>query len=252
MVKPKKHLGQHFLTDKNIARKIVDLVGDQTATVIEIGAGTGVLTQFLIEQNLDKLRIIEIDEESVAYLNNNFPKLQGNVAQQDFLQSDLTAFEAPITIIGNFPYNISSQIFFQILKHKQAVHEVVCMIQKEVAERIASKPGNKTYGILSVLLQAWYKIDYQFTVGEKVFNPPPKVKSAVITLKRNQVQSLDCDEQLFVQLVKKGFNQRRKTLRNALKEFLRPGMIQTDLLNKRAEQLSVDDFVVLTNLIKQH
>jgi 16S rRNA (adenine1518-N6/adenine1519-N6)-dimethyltransferase len=250
MVRPKKHLGQHFLTDQNIARKIVSLISSSNATVIEIGAGTGVLTKFLIEEHLEKLHIIEIDEESVDYLYANFPELSSKISLEDFLKSDLSVFQAPLTIIGNFPYNISSQIFFQVLNYKDAVNEVVCMIQKEVAERLASGPGNKTYGILSVLLQAWYSIEYQFTVGEKVFNPPPKVKSAVIRLKRNETDRLDCNEKLFQQVVKKGFNQRRKTLRNALREYVTPSIIENDFFNKRAEQLSVSDFVSLTNLIE--
>ncbi len=250
MVRPKKHLGQHFLIDQNIARKIVGLISSSNATVIEIGAGTGVLTKFLIEDQLEKLHIIEIDEESVDYLHANFLELASKISLEDFLKSDLSVFQAPITIIGNFPYNISSQIFFQVLNYKHEVNEVVCMIQKEVAERLASGPGNKTYGILSVLLQAWYSIEYQFTVGEKVFNPPPKVKSAVIRLKRNETHHLDCNEKLFQQIVKKGFNQRRKTLRNALREYVTPSIIENDFFNKRAEQLSVSDFVSLTNLIE--
>jgi len=249
MVRPKKHLGQHFLTDKNIARNIVDLTNAEAASVIEIGAGTGVLTQFLLKSHAEQLHIIEIDEESVEYLLLHFPELEGKVSQTDFLKSNISAFRAPLTIIGNFPYNISSQIFFKILEHKNTVNEVVCMIQKEVAERIASASGNKTYGILSVLLQAWYDIEYHFTVGEKVFNPPPKVKSAVIRLRRNKTEKLACNEVLFQQIVKKGFNQRRKTLRNALRDILQPEVMAEEILNKRAEQLNVVDFVRLTNLI---
>lgn len=250
MVRPKKHLGQHFLTDTNIARKIVGFVDGSVNTVLEIGAGTGVLTQYLLENHPGKLFVIEIDSESVDYLHVHYPGLSGKIQQADFLKSDLRSYQAPISLIGNFPYNISSQIFFQVLENKNSISEVVCMIQKEVAERIASGPGNKTYGILSVLLQAWYTIDYKFTVGEKVFNPPPNVKSAVITLTRNEVTELDCDEKLFVQVVKKGFNQRRKTLRNALREFLTPAILSDAVFQKRAEQLSVSDFVALTKMIQ--
>ena len=250
MVRPKKHLGQHFLTDQNIARKIVGLIAQSEGKIIEIGAGTGVLTRFLIQDHLDRLHIVEIDEESVEYLHSHFPELENKISPTDFLKEDLSVFGSPLTLIGNFPYNISSQIFFQVLNYKHEVNEVVCMIQKEVAERLASGPGNKTYGILSVLLQGWYSIEYQFTVGEKVFNPPPKVKSAVIRLKRNETDHLDCNEKLFQQIVKKGFNQRRKTLRNALREYVTPAIIENDFFNKRAEQLSVSDFVSLTNLIE--
>lgn len=249
MVRPKKHLGQHFLTDKNIARNIVALVSGNPSSIVEIGAGTGILTTFLAEQFPDHLHIIEIDIESIDYLKLHFPSLENVIRHEDFLQSNLSAFPAPLTLIGNFPYNISSQIFFHVLDHKEYVAEVVCMIQKEVAERIAAKPGSKTYGILSVLLQAWYDIEYHFTVGEKVFNPPPKVKSAVIRLKLNTVEHLDCNEAMFTQVVKKGFNQRRKTLRNALREFLKPEIHSHPLLDKRAEQLSVNDFVLLTRLL---
>ena len=250
MVRPKKHLGQHFLTDQNIARKIVGLISSSNATVIEIGAGTGVLTKFLIEDQLEKLHIIEIDEESVDYLHANFPELASKISLEDFLKSDLSVFQAPITIIGNFPYNISSQIFFQVLNYKHEVNEVVCMIQKEVAERLASGPGNKTYGILSVLLQAWYEISYCFTVGENVFNPPPKVKSAVIKLKRNSITDLGCKPDLFQQIVKQAFNQRRKTLRNGLRNRLHTDIIEHEIFNKRAEQLHVKDFVFITQLIE--
>lgn len=250
MVRPKKHLGQHFLTDQNIARKIVGLVSRKEGTLIEIGAGTGVLTRFLIQDHLEHLHIIEVDEESVEYLHSHYPELENKISQSDFLKEDLSVFTGPITIIGNFPYNISSQIFFQVLKYKNTVDEVVCMIQKEVAERLASGPGNKTYGILSVLLQAWYTIEYHFTVSEQVFNPPPKVKSAVISLKRNKTESLGCNEVLFQQVVKKGFNQRRKTLRNALSDFLTPAIRSEEIFNKRAEQLSVSDFVKITLMIE--
>ena len=250
MVRPKKHLGQHFLTDQNIARKIVGLIAQSEGKIIEIGAGTGVLTRFLIQDHLDRLHIVEIDEESVEYLYSHFPELEKKISLSDFLKEDLSGYGSPLTLIGNFPYNISSQIFFQVLNYKNTVDEVVCMIQKEVAERLASGPGNKTYGILSVLLQTWYTIEYHFTVGEQVFNPPPKVKSAVISLKRNKTDSLGCNEVLFQQVVKKGFNQRRKTLRNALSAFLTPAIRLEDIFNKRAEQLAVSDFVKITLMIE--
>lgn len=250
MVRPKKHLGQHFLTDHNIARKIVELLDAKDAAVLEIGPGTGVLTQYLVQKFENQLFLIEIDEESVEYLHQHFPELQANTFQKDFLKMNLHDFgPTKLAIIGNFPYNISSQIFFQIIAHHDKVDEVVCMIQKEVAERIATGPGSKTYGILSVLLQAWYNISYCFTVGEQVFNPPPKVKSAVIKLSRNNTADLGCDSRLFQQIVKQAFNQRRKTLRNALRSLLKPEMLSHEMLDKRAEQLSVADFVQLTNLI---
>ncbi len=249
MVRPKKHLGQHFLTDKNIARNIVNLVSEKPAGLIEIGAGTGILTELLLKKFAENFYVVEIDAESIDYLKLHFPELDDRLLHQDFLQCNLSDFPSPLSVIGNFPYNIGSQIFFHILRYKDQVSEIVCMIQKEVAERIASPPGNKTYGILSVLLQAWYSIELEFTVNEKVFNPPPKVKSTVIRLKRNNIQNLDCDEAFFVQLVKKGFNQRRKTLRNALREYLKPETALHPLLDKRAEQLSVNDFVMLTRLL---
>lgn len=250
MVTPKKHLGQHFLTDHNIARKIVELLDGSDATILEIGPGTGVLTQYLIPRFENHLSLIEIDSESVAFLQQHFPNLDGKIIAADFLKMNLSDLgQDKLAIIGNFPYNISSQIFFQIIAHHNQVSEVVCMIQKEVAERIATGPGSKTYGILSVLLQAWYDISYCFTVGQQVFNPPPKVKSAVIKLTRNKVSDLGCDSNRFQQIVKQAFNQRRKTLRNALRSVLPAERLGHELLNKRAEQLAVADFVVLTNLI---
>ncbi len=235
MVRPKKELGQHFLTDEHIAKRIVDSLTEK-GNLIEVGPGKGVLSKYLIEDKDLNNYFIEFDGESV-----------------DFLKYPLEDFfgEESFNIIGNFPYNISTQIFFKVLEYRSQVTEVVGMIQKEVAERIASGPGNKTYGILSVLLQAFYQIDYLFTVKEGVFFPPPKVKSGVIRLKRNDVKSLDCDEKSFFKVVKAGFNQRRKTLRNSLKVF---EMEQDDqvkeLLTKRAEQLTVADFVTLTKAIK--
>jgi len=248
-VRAKKSLGQHFLKDQNIAVKIVNsLDTPPSGQVLEIGPGTGVLTAYLIENTKFRTTVIEIDRESVAYLNKRYPSL--DIIEADFLRVDLGKyFSTPFSIIGNFPYNISSQIFFRILDLRQQIPSVVCMIQKEVAERIAAPPGNKTYGILSVLLQAYYDIDYLFTVSQSVFSPPPKVKSAVIRLTRNQTEKLDCNEKLFFKVVKTAFNQRRKTLRNALKGLF-PGTIpQAEILSLRAERLSVEQFVELTKLI---
>lgn len=246
MVRPKKHLGQHFLKDKNIALKIVEALQSTTIPVLEIGPGTGVLTETLVKKELD-FSVIEIDTESIEYLHKHFPALK--IVEGDFLEYDING---PLAIIGNFPYNISSQIFFHVLDARQHVKEVVCMIQKEVAERIASKHGNKTYGILSVLLQAYYEIDYLFTVPPGVFIPPPKVNSGVIRLRRNNVAMLSCDEVLFKKVIKQGFQNRRKTLRNALKILNLPGSIYAlPVMDKRAEQLSVNDFVLLTQAIEQ-
>ena len=256
LVRPKKALGQHFLVDLNIARNIVEALDKSHQLVIEVGAGMGVLTQYLIKEQLEKLQVVEIDTESVCYLKKKFPMLDGHLISGDFLKTKIDELAASnnasdVAVIGNFPYNISSQIFFQILKYRDLVSESVGMIQKEVAERIASAPRNKTYGILSVLLQAWYDIDYLFTVNENVFNPPPKVKSAVIRLKRNSVKKLDCDEKLFVNIVKQSFNQRRKTLRNSLRSLIPAEVIGNEIFNKRPEQLSVTEFVELTNLISR-
>lgn len=259
-VRPKKALGQHFLVDLNIARKIVDSLSTDHDVVIEVGAGMGVLTQYLIENQLEKLQVVEIDKESVEFLKKKFPELEGHLTLGDFLKYDLSKAEGDsslalgmthvdVGVIGNFPYNISSQIFFQILKYRNNVSECVGMIQKEVAERIAAGPGSKTYGILSVLMQAWYDIEYLFTVNENVFNPPPKVKSAVIRLKRNNVKELECDEKMFVTVVKQAFNQRRKTLRNSLRSMIPTEIIDNEIFNKRPEQLSVQEFVYLTQSI---
>ena len=249
-VRPKKSLGQHFLTDQNIARKIVDQLSPDVETVIEVGAGTGVLTQFMVDDILDKFYVIEIDRESIEYLQQHYPSLGDHLIQGDFLKADLSQYgQRNMAIIGNFPYNISSQIFFQVLKYKEQVVEVVGMVQKEMAERMAAKEGSKTYGILSLLMQAWYDIEYCFTVNESVFNPPPKVKSAVIKMRRNAVTDLGCDEKLFVTIVKQAFNQRRKTMRNSLRPMLRPEIIENEVFNKRPEQLSVQEFIDLTNLI---
>ena len=250
-VRPKKSLGQHFLKDKNIAQKIVDAIEDlEQKTVLEIGPGTGVLTSLLVKKNDINFFAIEVDSEAYEFLQTTYPSLSDQLILKNFLKFDLKEmFKDPITIIGNFPYNISSQIFFRVLENRDIVLDVVCMIQKEVADRIKANHGNKTYGILSVFLQAFYDIDYLFTVGPKVFDPPPKVNSAVIHLKRNNRKQLDCDEGLFFKIVKLGFNQRRKTLRNSLKSILLNLPTDDEIFNKRPEQLSVDQFIYLTNLI---
>lgn len=249
-VKAKKFLGQHFLTDERIAERIVDSLSTATNHVLEIGPGMGVLTKYLIKKDELDFHVVEIDRESVAYLHDHYPTL--DVIEGDFLQYDLTSlFHDTFSIIGNFPYNISSQILFKVFDNRDRVSEVVGMFQKEVAERVAAGPGSKTYGILSVLLSAFYNIEYLFTVNENVFNPPPKVKSAVIRLRRNDVKSLECDEKLFVQVVKAGFNQRRKTLRNALRQLNLPlDRINEETLAKRAEQLSVAQFIEITKTIE--
>jgi len=252
-VRAKKSLGQHFLTDQDIARRIVDSL--QGSPVLEVGPGMGVLTQYLLKQpsvilsEAKNLKAIEIDKESVAYLKKHFPELGDGLIEGDFLKMDLQGlFPRQFSIIGNFPYNISSQIFFKIIDNRDLVPEVVCMIQKEVAERIAEKPGTKTYGILSVFLQAWYDIEYLFTVGSGAFNPPPKVQSAVIRLTRNSRTELGCDEKLFKAVVKTAFGQRRKTLRNSLKPLLagRLSGAEGSVFDLRPERLSVEDFIDLT------
>lgn len=269
-VRAKKALGQHFLTDLSIAQRIAEalivpcpVTGCEEINpmpALEIGPGMGVLTQYLLQREDVDLRMVEIDSESVNYLLVHFPQVQGKLLEADFLKLRLERFfPGKFCVIGNFPYNISSQIFFKILDYKEQVPQVVCMIQKEVAERIAEKPGTKTYGILSVLLQAWYDIEYLFTVGEGAFNPPPKVKSAVIRLVRNNRTELGCDEGLFKTVVKTGFNQRRKTLRNSLKPLIRAkaereGWTDEQLaeftsdpvFELRPERLSVEEFIALT------
>ncbi len=253
-VKAKKHLGQHFLKDLQIAERISDSLQVTSPTsVLEVGPGTGVLTQFLLQNPLVELTAIEVDRESVAFLEEHYPQLK--LIEADFLKADVSklfAYDA-FYLIGNFPYNISSQIFFKVLEHRDQIPLVVGMVQKEVAERMAAKSGNKTYGILSVLLQAFYQIEYLFTVSEHVFDPPPKVKSAVIRLTRNEVSRLDCDEKLFKIVVKTAFNQRRKMLRNSLKPLVsqESSMYEDPLFNKRPEQLDVAAFVDLTNRIEQ-
>lgn len=248
-VRAKKHLGQHFLKDMNIARQITEgLTGHGGyKDVLEIGPGMGVLTKFLLENASFTTHVIEIDTESVAYLQKNFEALTPRIIEGDFLKFDTkTVFEGKFAVIGNFPYNISSQIFFRALQIRDDIPEIVCMLQKEVAQRIASPPGNKDYGILSVLLQAFYDIDYLVSVPPGAFDPPPKVQSGVIRLRRNSTPALDCDEKLFFRVVKTAFNQRRKTLRNALKPI--GELPDHPLLTKRAEQLSVPQFVELTLL----
>ena len=252
-VRAKKALGQHFLTDQKVARAIVDaLHGGLPA--LEVGPGMGVLTQYLLEREDIDLRLIEIDTESVDYLLTHFQGMQGRLMEGDFLQLKLEKiFPEHFAIIGNFPYNISSQIFFKVLDYKDRIPEVVGMVQKEVAERIAEKPGTKTYGILSVLLQAWYDIEYLFTVGSGCFAPPPKVESAVIRLTRNARTELGCDETLFKTVVKTAFGQRRKMMRNPLKPLAlargKADVLALPVFSQRPEQLSVEDFVALTNLL---
>jgi len=249
-VKAKKFLGQHFLTDESIARRIVESLTGRSNHVIEIGPGMGVLTKYLIENKELDFHVVEIDRESVAWLHEHYPTL--DVIEGDFLKLDLNAlFHDSFAVIGNFPYNISSQILFRVFECRNQAVEVVGMFQKEVAERVAAGPGSKTYGILSVLLSAFYNIEYLFTVHEHVFNPPPKVKSAVIRLVRNDVTALECDENLFVNVVKAGFNQRRKTLRNALRSAgLNVDAVPETVLGKRAEQLSTAEFIELTKTIE--
>lgn len=285
-VRAKKSLGQHFLTDLSIAQRIADSLtapvapgdssgdtGSNTSSgkdgagqtdVLEVGPGMGVLTQFLLQRPELNLKMVEIDRESVDYLLVHFPQVNGALIEADFLKLRLeTFFKGQFCIIGNFPYNISSQIFFKILDYKESVPQVVCMIQKEVAERIAEKPGSKTYGILSVLLQAWYDIEYLFTVGEGAFNPPPKVKSAVIRLVRNSRKELGCDESLFKAVVKTSFNQRRKTMRNSLRPIVsakasREGwneeqvsaFLSQPIFDLRPERLGVEDFISLTHSLQ--
>lgn len=253
LVKAKKHLGQHFLTDKNIATKIVNSLNSEGA-VLEVGPGMGILSDFLLQKPELEVFLVDIDTESYQFLQKKYPQLGQKLINADFLEMDFDAvFTSSFSIIGNFPYNISSQILFKVLDNRHKIPEVVGMFQKEVAERCAAKPGSKTYGILSVFLQAYYKVEYLFTVKAGVFNPPPKVLSGVMRLSRNEIKELGCDEKLFWQVVKAGFNQRRKTLRNALSSLInKEKMIEEPLLDLRAERLSVADFVRLTNLIEEN
>jgi 16S rRNA (adenine1518-N6/adenine1519-N6)-dimethyltransferase len=252
IVRAKKHLGQHFLNDENIAKKIVSSLSQDNNNVLEIGPGMGILTKHLLQRDHIHLKAIEVDNESVEYLHDKFPEMKSNIIHADFLKANLCdIFPDSLSVIGNFPYNISSQILFKVLDYRHLVTETVGMFQKEVAVRIAAPPGNKDYGILSVLLQAFYHIEFLFTVSENVFTPPPNVKSAVIRLRRNQVEYLDCDEEQFFRVVKTGFNQRRKTLRNALSSIgFEKEILLQEIFSKRAEQLSVQDFIHITQMTK--
>ena len=255
LVKPKKFLGQHFLKDLKVAQDIADTVDAcPELPVLEVGPGMGVLTQYLLPKQRP-LKVVELDYESVAYLREAFPQLEDNIIEDDFLKMNLTRlFDGkPFVLTGNYPYNISSQIFFKMLENKDLIPCCTGMIQKEVAERMAAGPGSKTYGILSVLMQAWYKVEYLFTVHEHVFNPPPKVKSAVIRMTRNDTTQLGCNEALFKQVVKTTFNPRRKTLRNSIKPIMGKdcSLTQDPLFDKRPEQLSVQQFIELTNMVEE-
>ncbi|MAZ42178.1 MAG: 16S rRNA (adenine(1518)-N(6)/adenine(1519)-N(6))-dimethyltransferase RsmA [Cyclobacteriaceae bacterium] len=247
-LKPKKYLGQHFLKDETIALDIVAAIGKGSGSLLEVGPGMGVLTQHLLQN--DQLMTFDLDKASIDYLKEKYPDHTEKFQLKDFLKENLMEYQTPIRVIGNFPYNISSQIFFQVYEHRDRVEEVVCMIQKEVAERIVSKHGNKVYGILSVLLQTFYDIEYLFSVDPMVFDPPPKVNSAVIKLVRNN--RLDFDAKTFKRVVKAGFGKRRKTLRNALKELNLPNTLTAqEVFNRRAEQLSVQDFIDLMEKIEE-
>ena len=252
-VKAKKSLGQHFLTDLSIAQRIADTMCDYIGSpLLEVGPGMGVLSQFLLDAGHD-LTVVELDSESVTYLNDKFPQLRKRIIEHDFLKLNLQKLygDRHFNIIGNYPYNISSQIFFKVLDYKDQIDCCSGMLQREVAQRIAEPPGSKTYGILSVLLQAWYDIEYLFTVDEHVFNPPPKVKSGVIRLKRNNVTDLGCDERLFKTIVKTSFGQRRKTLRNSLRGLLPKDspLLSEQIMAMRPEQLGIEEFVKLTALV---
>lgn len=253
-VQPKKYLGQHFLHDARVAGRIVESLPLPPYQVLEVGPGMGVLTSHLAAIPDIDLRLVEVDDESIDYLHVHFPELSAGIISGDFLKiNPCDFFDGKYSVIGNFPYNISSQIFFKVLDHRDAVHSVTGMVQREVGRRITAPPGSKEYGILSVLMQAWYHAEYLFTVSENVFVPPPKVKSAVVRFIRNDVQDLGCDAALFQKVVKRGFNQRRKTLRNSLKSF---GIVADDerttqLLKLRPEQLGVEEFVELTLLVER-
>ena len=261
-VRAKKSLGQHFLRDLNVAQQIADslqisdnqVFSEDKIRVLEVGPGMGVLTQFLLQNPRIELTAIELDRESVDYLKVNFPQL--HLIHGDFLKLDLNVLypDGNFCVIGNYPYNISSQIFFKVLQYKDKVPCCSGMIQKEVAERLAAKPKNKSYGILSVLMQTWYDIEYLFTVHEYVFDPPPKVKSAVVRFTRNRRKEMECNEQLFIKVVKTSFNQRRKQMRNSLQVLLGKGnsLLELPIMKRRPEELSVEEFIGLTNLIEKH
>jgi 16S rRNA (adenine1518-N6/adenine1519-N6)-dimethyltransferase len=252
-VYPKKNLGQHFLKDKGIAQRIsASLTGEGYSSVLEIGPGMGILTEFIIRREFPDFSVIEIDNESVHYLGEKFPELK-HIITGDFLTFDVDAnYNGKLAIIGNFPYNISSQILFRVLKYREKIAEVCGMLQKEVAERICAKPGSKTYGILSVLIQAFYSAEYLFSVSNKVFSPPPKVLSGVIRLRRNETISLECNETLFIKVVKGCFNQRRKTLKNSVRAAFDLKTFDYHDFHLRPEQLSVNQFVELTNWIESN
>lgn len=252
-VKAKKFLGQHFLNDKKIAEKIVNsLTCESLDHVLEIGPGMGILSEFLLKKDY-VVSFVEIDDESIEYLKQNFPEIKDKIIHQDFLKMDIQSLHAKsIAIIGNFPFNISSQILFKVYDNRNKVKELVGMFQKEVANRVISKPGNKVYGILSVLIQAFYHTSEILTLEPEAFDPPPKVKSSVIRLERNNINQLNCDEKLFFRVVKSTFNHRRKTIRNSLKSMIDVTDFQSEYLGKRPEQLSVEEFVNLTNEVKRH
>ncbi len=252
IVRAKKNLGQHFLKDNEIALQIVESLQNKNRNkVLEIGPGMGVLTQFLLQNESFETSVVEIDRESVEYLNQHFPELKDRIISDDFLRLNLNKyFDEPFVIIGNFPYNISSQIFFKVLEYKDQIPEVVGMLQKEVAERLAAGPGSKAYGILSVFLQAYYDIEYLFSVDEDQFTPPPKVKGGVIRVTRNKTEHLNCDEKLFKSVVKMAFNQRRKTMRNSLKTMIQNDELKANpIFDKRPEQMSVAEFEMIVRMI---
>ena len=247
-IRPKKNLGQHFLKDDNIAMKITGSLKNENNYLIEVGPGTGILTKYLIKRNFSNFLAIDIDIESIRYLKHLYPEYEDRFICRNFM--DHTFQNQRYSIIGNFPYNISSQLFFKIWDNRDKIDEVVCMVQKEVADRVSAGHGSKTYGILSVLMQAFYRIEYLFTVPPGVFLPPPKVLSSVVRLRRNEVEHLNGNEGLFKKVVKAGFGKRRKKLRNALKSINLPGSVsENEVLNFRAEQLSVEDFISLTTKI---